>query len=148
MKKIALFILLPLLAASCSLFRPDSMPTNNYGSETVNIGYGTARRDAVTGSVGKVKNDNNRAYSNIYEFLQGKVPGVMVSGQSIRIRGTGSINSNNEPLILVDGIEMSDISTINPMDVDSVDVIKDGSSSIYGVRGANGVVLIKTKNAK
>lgn len=148
MRKISLFVLLSLLAASCSLFRPDSMPTNNSGDELVDIGYGTTRRNAVTGSVGKVKMDNTRTYSNMYEFLQGKVPGVQVMGTTIRVRGTNSINSSSDPLILVDGLEMSDISNLNPNDVDSVEVIKDGSASIYGIRGANGVILIKTKKAK
>ena len=84
----------------------------------------------------------------MYEFLQGKVPGVQVMGTTIRVRGTNSINSSSDPLILVDGLEMSDISNLNPNDVDSVEVIKDGSASIYGVRGANGVILIKTKKAE
>lgn len=148
MRKASLFILLSLLAASCSLFRPDSMPTNNSGDELVDIGYGKTRRDAVTGSVSKVKMENTRTYSNMYEFLQGKVPGVQVMGTTIRVRGTNSINSSSDPLILVDGLEMSDISNLNPNDVDSVEVIKDGSASIYGVRGANGVILIKTKKAE
>jgi len=64
----------------------------------------------------------------------------------IIIRGIGSINSSNDPLILVDGSEITDLSTINPNDVKSVDVLKDASSSIYGVRGANGVILITTKH--
>ena len=64
----------------------------------------------------------------------------------IIIRGIGSINSSNDPMILVDGSEITDLSTINPNDVKSVDVLKDASSSIYGVRGANGVILITTKH--
>ena len=147
MRNASLFILISLLAASCSVFRPDSMPTNNPGDEVINTGYGSSRRDAVTGSIGKVKMDNNRTYNNIYEFLQGKVPGVQVVGESIRIRGINSINSGTDPLILVDGIEMQDISFLNPYDVAHVEVLKDASASIYGVRGSNGVILITTKGA-
>ena len=148
MKNISVILLLPLLAVSCSALRQSNPNAANPGDELVNVGYGTARRDAITGSVGKVKMDNIRTYNTIYEFLQGKVPGVTVSGTTIRIRGITSINSSNDPLILVDGIEMSDISALNPHDVDSVEVLKDSSASIYGIRGANGVILIKTKKAE
>lgn len=148
MKKISVILLLPLLAASCSALRQSSPNAANPGDELVNVGYGNIRRNAITGSVGKVKMDNIRTYNTIYEFLQGKVPGVSVSGTTIRIRGISSINSSNDPLILVDGIEMSDISALNPHDVDSVEVLKDSSAAIYGIRGANGVILIKTKRAE
>ena len=70
----------------------------------------------------------------------------MTPDKRIIIRGVGSINSSNDPLILVDGSEITDLSTINPNDVKSVNVLKDASSSIYGVRGANGVILITTKH--
>jgi TonB-dependent SusC/RagA subfamily outer membrane receptor len=123
------------------------MPTNNPGDEGINTGYGSSRRDAVTGAIGEGKMDNNRTYNNIYEFLQGKVPGVQVVGESIRIRGINSINSGTDPLILVDGIEMQDISFLNPYDVAHIEVLKDASASIYGVRGSNGVILITTKGA-
>ena len=93
------------------------------------------------------RDTQTKSYSDMYEYLQGRVPGLQVTpDKRIIIRGIGSINSSTEPLILVDGAEVSDLSTINPHDVKTVDVLKDGSSSIYGVRGANGVILITTKH--
>ena len=84
----------------------------------------------------------------MYDYLRGRVAGVEVSpNNSIRIRGTNSINSSTEPLIIVDGSE-ADLNSVSPYDVYSVSVLKDASSSIYGVRGANGVILITTKHAQ
>ena len=81
----------------------------------------------------------------MYEYLRGRVPGVMVtSDKRIIIRGIGTNSDNTDPLILVDGVEMTDLSGINPSDVESVDVIKDGTSAIYGMQGANGVIIIRT----
>ena len=79
--------------------------------------------------------------------LRGKVPGVEIVGTSIRIRGINT-TGNTDALIILDGMEVSDISDINPSDVKSVEVLKDAASTIYGMRGANGVVIIKTKGAK
>ena len=70
---------------------------------------------------------------------------IVKPGGSIQIRGISSVNSSTEPLILVDGVEVRDLSNINPMDVESIDVLKDASASIYGVRGANGVIIVKLK---
>ncbi|MBQ3439936.1 MAG: TonB-dependent receptor plug domain-containing protein [Bacteroidales bacterium] len=116
----------------------------------VNIGYGTVKKSDLTTSVATLdmeRDTQTKSYSDMYEYLQGRVPGLQVTpDKRIIIRGIGSINSSTEPLILVDGAEVSDLSTINPHDVKTVDVLKDGSSSIYGVRGANGVILITTKH--
>ena len=77
------------------------------------------------------------------------MPGVQIGpGNTITIRGINSINSSTEPLILLDGVEISSLDDVNPYDVYSVDVLKDASSSIYGLRGANGVILITTKGAQ
>ena len=117
----------------------------------VNVGYGTADKDKVNYAVSslKVSDKETITYSNMYEYLRGRVPGVVIGpGNSITIRGINSINSSTEPLILVDGVEINDLSTVNPNDVYSVDVLKDASSSIYGVRGGNGVILITTKGAR
>ena len=85
-------------------------------------------------------------YTNMYEYLRGKVAGVEVRpDNSIFIRGHNSMYSSMDPLILVDGTEITDLSVINPMDVYSIDVLKDASSAIYGMKGANGVILITTK---
>lgn len=145
MKTISLIVLLPLLAASCSVARQDNHYDNSYGDEVIDLGYSKARRDAVTGAVSKVKPDNIRTYNNIYEFLDGRVPGLYVQGETIRIRGINSITGSNDPLILVDGMEFNDVSALNPNEIESVDVLKDGTASIYGVRGSNGVILIKLK---
>ena len=148
MRTISILLLLPLLVASCSASRQNSQYVSNPGDEIVDIGYTKARRDAVTGSVSKVKMDNTRMYSNIYEFLEGKVPGLTVQGESIRIRGNNSLLGSNEPLILVDGIVMDDISSISPDEVERIDVLKDAASTaIYGSRGANGVILITTRRS-
>ena len=118
--------------------------------EDVNVGYGTQDRDHVTTSVSNVKVRRNEAqtYSSIYDYLRGRVPGVMVTTDNrIIIRGIGTNSNNTDPLILVDGVEVTDLSTLDPTYVKSVDVIKDGSSAIYGMQGANGVIIIKTVGA-
>lgn len=117
---------------------------------TLNIGYGEVSKSDNVYSVGKVnvKQEEASSYSNIYEYLKGRVAGVVIgvgNPPSITIRGVRSLTASNEPLILVDGIEMSDISSIDPNTVKSVDVLKDAATSIYGTRGANGVILITTK---
>ena len=125
--------------------------TDPQGGESVNVGYGSVTKDNLTASVSKVKTKRNEVvtYNDIYEYLRGRVPGVQVmpgDPPRIIIRGIGDINGNNDPLFIVDGCEVNDISHINPIDVDSIEVIKDGTASIYGVRGANGVIMITTKH--
>lgn len=115
----------------------------------VNIGYGEADSRDLPYSVSSVKSEDNVFYANMYDFLRGKVAGVQIgTDNAIYIRGKGTFNSSSEPLILVDGVEISDLSTINPQDVYSVDVLKDASSAIYGIKGANGVILITTKKGQ
>ncbi len=117
----------------------------------VDIGYGSTKKGNLTMAVSQVKVDDKEVggYSNMYDYLRGRVPGVNVIGTGrsaqIQIRGINSINCPTEPLILVDGVEISDLNMINPNDVKSVSVLKDASSSIYGSRGANGVILITMK---
>ena len=120
------------------------------GDTAVEMGYGTVNKDDLTYSVSSLKPEENEitSYSNMYDYLRGRVPGVTVSpNNKIQIRGNNSINAGTEPLIIVDGSE-SDLDAINPRDVYSVDVLKDASSSIYGVRGAGGVIIITTKSAQ
>ena len=124
--------------------------------EVVVVGYGTQRKEAVTGSVASVKGDDMRAVagSNITQNLQGRVAGVEMSQVSskpgetmqIRIRGTRSLNASNDPLIVLDGIPFAgNLSDINPSDIKSLDILKDASATaIYGSRGANGVIIITT----
>ena len=115
--------------------------------DAIQIGYGSQDRDKVTTSVSnvKVKKTDAQTYSDMYDYLRGRVAGVTVtSDKRIFIRGIGTNSDATDPLILVDGVETTDLSGINPADVQSVDVIKDGSSAIYGMRGANGVIIINT----
>jgi TonB-linked outer membrane protein, SusC/RagA family len=127
--------------------------------EVVVIGYQTVKRRDLTGSVASVSGKAIAAtpVTNVAQALQGKLPGVNVTSQdgrpdatvSIRIRGGGSISQSNEPLILVDGVTVSSLSDIPGDQVESIDVLKDASSTaIYGARGANGVILVTTKGAK
>lgn len=120
------------------------------------VGYGTMRKSDVTGSVASVKSADLLAQpiSNALEGLQGRVAGVDIalnSGApgglaSVIIRGIGSINSSTDPLYVVDGVAMTNIQYLNPYDIQNVEVLKDASStSIYGARGSNGVILITTK---
>jgi TonB-linked SusC/RagA family outer membrane protein len=124
--------------------------------EVVIVGYGTMRKSDVTGSVGKVNVGDLRKVTTIdaAKALQGRVAGVNVmansgspgSGVKIRIRGIGTIN-NSDPLYVVDGFPMGDISHIAPTDIESMEVLKDASATaIYGSRGANGVILVKTRS--
>jgi len=125
-------------------------------NEVVVIGYGTQRREAVTGSVANIGGEklNQVAASNAAEALQGRVAGVLMTQTSskpgaemqIRIRGQRSLSASNDPLIVLDGIPfMGQLSDINPADIKSMDILKDASATaIYGSRGANGVIIITT----
>lgn len=92
-------------------------------------------------------------YSDIFEYIRGKVPGVQV-GQAgpgemprIIIRGIGTNSEHTQPLFIVDGVQTDNIATIDPDNVYQIDVIKDGTASIYGMQGANGVIMVTTKGA-
>ena len=125
-------------------------------NEVVVIGYGTQRREAVTGSVANIGGEklNQVAASNAAQALQGRVAGVLMTQTSskpgeemqIRIRGQRSLSASNDPLIVLDGIPfMGQLSDINPTDIKSMDILKDASATaIYGSRGANGVIIITT----
>lgn len=117
--------------------------------EAVDIGYQTANKDKLTGSVGSVNKNriDKTTYNTIYEMIEGEVAGVTVSGTSIRIRGTSSIRGSNEPLFIVDGSPVSFIDHISPRDVESIDILKGSAAAIYGTRGANGVIIIKLKGS-
>lgn len=126
--------------------------------EVVVVGYGTQKRVNLTGSVQSVGAEDlvKRNVSSSSLALQGLVPGMVVSQSSgapgatasIQIRGTGSINSNNSPLVLIDGVE-GDMNSIDMNAIESISVLKDAASaSIYGSRASNGVILVSTKRAK
>jgi TonB-linked SusC/RagA family outer membrane protein len=128
--------------------------------EVVVVGYGTQKKRDVTGSVGSVamKDIENIPITRADQILQGRVSGVQVTqtnsepggNVSIRIRGTNSITAGNEPLFVIDGFPgAGDLNSINPNDIESIDVLKDASATaIYGSRGANGVVIVTTKKGK
>lgn len=127
--------------------------------EVVVVGYGTVRKQDLTGSVGTVDVEEaaKAPVTRIDQAIQGRVPGVFVTSvngspgaaTTIRVRGGNSINAGNEPLYVVDGFVGANISTVNPNDIASIEILKDASAvSIYGARGSNGVVLITTKKGR
>ncbi len=132
---------------------------NNSLDELVVIGYGVVKKRDLTGSVASIKSDDlkNVATSNAMQAMQAKIPGMDLqqssgesgSGVSINLRGARSMLASNNPLILVDGVAYGSTLDINPSDIESMEVLKDASSTaIYGTRGANGVIIITTKRGK
>ncbi len=133
--------------------------------EVVVIGYGSVKKSDLSGSVVAIKAEetNKGAISSPQELLQGKVPGLFIqpgnggpgAGATIRIRGGASLNASNDPLIVIDGIPVSNdaapgssnaLSTVNPNDIETFTVLKDASATaIYGSRASNGVIIITTK---
>ena len=113
------------------------------------IGYGYVSEEDKTGSVESINSSDGKFanYLDIFDLLEGRFAGVEIVGEEIIIRGTKSLISSNAALIVVDGIIMdgSILKTISPLDVKSINVIKDASTAVYGSRGTNGVVLIETK---
>lgn len=133
-------------------------PSNRELDQVVVVGYGTARRRDLTGSVANIKGDElaKQPVQTATQALQGKAAGVQIissgapnSNPSVRIRGTGSMLGGVNPLYVVDGVITDDITNINNADILSMDVLKDASSTaIYGVRAANGVIIITTKKGR
>ncbi len=131
-------------------------PDSEFLEDAVVIGYGTARKSDVTGSISSVGGDALRAIpaNDISRALEGRVAGVQMtqtdskpgSSMQIRIRGQRSLSASNDPLIVLDGMPyMGNLSDISPSDIKSMDILKDASSTaIYGSRGSNGVILIST----
>lgn len=121
--------------------------------EMVVVGYGSVKKEDLTGSVSAVKAEeiNRGAVTSSHDLLRGKVSGLLVlPGGTIRIRGTSSLNASNDPLIVVDGLPLSnnDLASINPDDIESFTILKDASSAaIYGSRAAGGVIIVTTKKA-
>ena len=129
-------------------------------SEVVVVGYGTQKRVDLTGAVGSVNDRQLQEHPaiNLEEELAGKIAGVNVStnsgapggGTRVRIRGYSSINTNTDPLYVVDGVVWTEGGgALNPNDIETIDILKDASSTaIYGTRGANGVIMVTTKRGK
>ncbi len=149
MKRLLILAALAALALSCGTGRKmasDQAASGSGDDELLNTGYGYIKKKDNTASISRLDMKGAEGYTDIYDYMRGRVPGVEVRGTSITIRGRNSINSGTEPLILVDGVEVRDISQISPTMVESIEVLKDASStSIYGIRGANGVILITTR---
>lgn len=151
------------------------LPENKSLEEVIVVGYGTVKKSDLTGSVSSIKGDAIREMpvTSVDQAIQSRAPGVQVTqssgapggGISIRVRGANSINSGSEPLYVIDGFPMypdngamgtggnrqpsNAMATINPNEIESIEILKDASAtSIYGSRGANGVILITTKRGK
>lgn len=133
-------------------------PDSNMLDEVVTIGYGTVKKRDLTGAVASVKNEDITLSptSNAMDALQGKVAGLDItrsSGQAgatptVQLRGTRSFTASGEPTYIIDGMP-GDINTINPNDIESIEVLKDASSTaIYGSSGANGIIIVTTKSGK
>ncbi|MDX9725753.1 MAG: TonB-dependent receptor plug domain-containing protein [Bacteroidales bacterium] len=124
---------------------PDQVSTvPDPGEDVVDIGYGKVKRRNMTSTVSKIDGTNPKyaSYKNIYDMIRGEVPGVQVSGNSIKIQGASSLTLSTEPLFVVDGVTVNTIDGIQPYMVQSIQVLKGSSASIYGSRGANGVIVI------
>jgi TonB-dependent SusC/RagA subfamily outer membrane receptor len=119
-------------------------PPESERDREINIGYATVKRKDLTTDVGYIdgQDEANKGYTNIYDMIRGKVPGVSVVGNSIVIRGVNSVNASSDPLLVVDGVTVSSIDNISPSMVKSISVLKGPDAAIYGSRGANGVLLI------
>jgi TonB-linked SusC/RagA family outer membrane protein len=128
-------------------------------NEVVAIGYGTVRKKDLTGAVSSVSAETiaSQPVSSALQAIQGRAAGINISVTegspdaeiTVRVRGGGSLTGDNTPLFIVDGFPVTSISDIAPQDIESIDILKDASSTaIYGSRGANGVILVTTKNSK
>lgn len=128
-------------------------------NEVVVVGYGTQEKKEITSAVASIKSEdfNRGTVNNPSQLLQGKVAGLNISrpggnpngGFNIRLRGISSFGANAEPLIVIDGVIGASLSTVDPNDIESMDVLKDGSAAaIYGTRGSSGVILVTTKSGK
>lgn len=141
-----------VVLSGCALTKPPPEPPD---PDAVDVGYGTADKDHVTGSVASFRMDDQPVvHTQTLADMLARIPGVQVvelpgGNVSVRIRGTNSFMGGEEPLWVIDGMVVTTgggLDGINPSTIESVTVLKDaGSTAIYGSRGANGVILIKTK---
>ena len=143
-------ITLTVLLAGCSASK--NYTQANGSDDSINTGYTKSSKKELSSGVGHVKNKENRVYNTIYDYFRDKVPGVVIettsSGTSIYVRGINTLTGSTDPMFIVDGVVVDDISYLNPYEVASVDVLKDSEASSYGVQGANGVILITLKKAE
>ena len=146
----AIFAAALAVVSSCATMQSGTGVTHGQ----TDLGFENFNQDKQTYSVSEIKPDiAASSYSDIWDYIRGKVPGVQVGPSSpgsvpnIVIRGVGTNSGQTQPLFIVDGIEMENVSALSPTDIESVEVLKDASASIYGVRGGNGVILFRTKTA-
>jgi TonB-dependent SusC/RagA subfamily outer membrane receptor len=127
--------------------------------EIVVIGYGTQRKKETTSAVASVKSEdfNKGHVTNAAQLVQGKVAGLSISkaggnpneGYNLRLRGLSTVGSNTQPLVVIDGVVGGSLDNVDPNDIESMDVLKDGSAAaIYGTRGSSGVILVTTKQGR
>lgn len=134
-------------------------PETKSMNEVIVVGYGSQKRATLTGSVATVKGADlvQSSSANVSNAIAGRIPGVIANnrsgrpgadGSSIYIRGFNSFGGGTSPLIVIDGVPDRDFSRLNPNDIESITVLKDASAAIYGVRAANGAILVTTKRGK
>lgn len=153
-------VLLAVFLIGCSGSSRSTRSSEDKKSDPVEVGYGSQEREDVPGHVATVSAEEGglTPSTRIEDLLRGRIAGVQVSeaaggGIRVQIRGATSIYGNNQPLFVLDGLPLADtaegVVMINPSDVESIHVLKDaGATAIYGSRGANGVIVIKTKKGR
>lgn len=127
-----------------------SLPGRKVNDMYVSIGYGKVSRREATSQVGQIDGQKPEfaTYSNIFDMIRGRLPGVEVTGNSVRISGSSSLNVSTEPLFVVNGIIVNSIEHIAPHDVSKIEVLKGPAASVYGIKGSNGVILITLMSGK
>lgn len=151
------FVTKEVLASNASNIQLEEQ--NQTLNEVVVVGYGTQKKGSTTGAIASVKGTvlTTNASANVSNAIAGRMSGVIANNRSGRpgddsssllIRGFNSFGGGTSPLVVVDGIPDRDLNRINPDDIESVTVLKDASAAIYGVRSANGVILVTTKRGK
>lgn len=116
-------------------------------NKKIAVGKGYISEEDMTYAINNLSDENNdfAKYRTIFDLIKGQFAGVQVIGDQILIRGQGSINLSTQPLFVVDGMKVEDISWISPVEVKSLSILKDASASLYGARGATGVIIIEMK---
>ncbi len=150
MRKFVLILSLALLASGCGTLKraSDEAARGNEEEEYFDTGYGKVRKSTSASATSTLTVPQGSGYTNIYDYIKGRVAGVSVNGTTIRIRGERSILGSNDPLFIVDGMEVNDIGFLSPDMVKSITVLKDASTTaLYGARGANGVLVITTRSS-
>ena len=138
--------LVTFFLVSCSAVKPGLSGKEEKTSEE---NKADSRRNTPEKSgVINIRDSSVPVYQDIYDMIRGRVAGVEVSGKSIKIRGTNSLNISTEPLFIVDGIMVREIDDIAPETVKSIEVLKRQDASAYGIRGSNGVIVITRKTGK